>query len=121
MPETCTYEMYRDKSLCKLKFQGLKDIFQSKADMLVEMRRCTGTKSGGFISVAMVMTGDVAVTASPLKWCSTNAEVTACQNENKVCMDLLSKDYAKALKENFMNLSQEIISQRRKPHCFSYA
>jgi hypothetical protein len=88
MPDTCTYELYKDKGLCKMKFSGLAEFFNvDNFDMLMEFRRCAAPNAGGLFSGAMVMTGPIPTTLSPLQWCSSNSD---CKTGN-VCMDLTQK------------------------------
>jgi hypothetical protein len=108
MPDTCTYDMYKDSGLCKIKFTGLASFFNvNNFDVLGEFRRCSAPNAGGLFSGAMVMTGPIPITASPLQWCSSNSD---CNNGN-VCMNLVSK--IKVLQDLYGNLPRKVKTKYR--------
>merc|ERR1712054_390494 len=103
MPDTCTYDRYKDSGLCKIKFTGLASFFNvNNFDVLGEFRRCSAPNAGDLFSGAMVMTGPIPITASPLQWCSSNSD---CNNGN-VCMNLVSK--IKVLQDLYGNLPRKV-------------
>jgi hypothetical protein len=86
MPETCSYEVYQKYGVCRLKYVGLTELLGTKSELLFEMARCSKTSGmeESLFEMAMVMTGDVATTFSPIQWCKTDTE---CASSEK-CVDV---------------------------------
>merc|ERR1712072_394957 len=86
MPGTCTYEVYEKYGVCRFKYVGLGDLLDTKSELLFEMARCS-KESGledSLFEMALVMTGDVATTMSPITWCENGGD---CKS-SEACVDV---------------------------------
>lgn len=85
MPKTCSYEVFEKYEMCRLKFTGLTELLGTKSEVLFEMNRCSAESgfADSLFTGAVVMTGDVATTFSPLRWCKDD---NSCKKSQK-CVD----------------------------------